>query len=296
MMDEQQILAYIRQTAREEPSHLIPVSGGLTAAGKYRVTLKGRDWMVKLMPGEAKRDMWYGELNKRAGDQIANPKMHRLFEDGTMCLLAPWITGKSLEAHLAEATPQESRAFAKQAAKILLQLHQDPIELPGFAQKLSQRLLAICDQVEAYGLVFPGRDACCALLRREAETRHPHKISFVHKDVRPENFIVSDGLLYLIDLDNGSLGEWAEDFPYLTTMVRPEHMVFSKALIETYLLEAQDAQSFWQDNLLYSTVQVVEYAIWKWQTKQRQMMIQGNNLLKQYDGLTSLIPHWWETV
>ena len=292
-MDNDLVYEYVRQTAHAEPAHMEPVHGGLTASGKYRVSLGGRDWMVKLVPGDEKRDLWYGELNRRANDSFANPKMHRLFSDGILCLLSPWITGKSLELCLNACTEDETRAYAEQVAQILLRLHRNPLELPGAAQRLSDRLRNLCNAVEACGLTFPGHDECCALVRREANERGPRLLSFVHKDIRPENFIVSGGRLYLIDFDNGSLEDPAADFPYLTTMVLPEHRFYSRAVTETYLQEA-DYDTFWKDNLLYSTVRVMEYAVWKWQTQRRQVFIQADNLIRQYCGLSSLVPQWWK--
>lgn len=291
-MRTEQILEYIRLTVNEEPDSLESVNGGLTQAEKYKVRFVGKSWMVKILQGDSKRNIWYEELNKRSNDQMANPKFHRLFEDGTLCLVSPWINGENLESCLAECTPEMAQAYGKQAARILLQLHKETVELVPYAQRFYEKTISICEQVESLGLTFPGHNECVAYLRQKVETRKPSAFSFVHRDVRPENFIISDGKLYLIDFDNGSLGEYAADFPYLTTMVRPEQQVFSKALIEAYC-HGTDMSAFWEDNLFYSTLQVVDYAIWKWHAKGRQVQLQADNLLYQYDCFSSFIPKWW---
>ena len=41
IMDKSRVLEYIRETAGAEVSCLEPVCGGLTAAGKYKITLDG---------------------------------------------------------------------------------------------------------------------------------------------------------------------------------------------------------------------------------------------------------------
>ena len=251
--------------------------------------------MVKHLPGDSKRDTWYRELSRRASARMAAPKMQRLFEDGTQCLISPWIQGESLEIKLASATAAETRAYAAHAAELLSELHGNTVEYPVHAQRLTEKILTACEQVEALGLTFPGHEICCAFLRREAEAHKPLRVSFVHNDVRPENFIVSKGQLYLIDFDNGGLGERASDFPYLTTIVRPEHQIFSKELTEIYLQQT-DTTTFWENNLFYSALKVVDYAIWKWNTKGRQVYYQAENLMQQYDRLTSLIPRWWQKV
>jgi hypothetical protein len=63
--------------------------------------------MVKILPGNPMRELWYAELNKRSNNQMANPKMHKLFPDGNLCLLSPWIEGECLEKHLQFATKDQ---------------------------------------------------------------------------------------------------------------------------------------------------------------------------------------------
>lgn len=289
---EQGHMEYITQTVGQPPESVEPVSGGLTLVGKYKVTVHGRDWMVKIVPGNANREMWYEALKQRADDRMANPKQFKRFEDGTLCLFAPWIVGDSLETILVNATASEVQAYGKQASELLKKLHSDPIEFPAAGQSMLKRINTACEQVEALKLTFPGHEKCCEFLRQAGEEHVFGKVSILHKDIRPENLIVLNGQLHLIDFENGGVGEPAEDFAYLMTMGRPEHRAFSRALTE-YYLQGQDAEKFWQDNLLYSTLQVVEYAIWKWHRKGRQVYHQAKNLMNQYDDLTAGIPKWW---
>lgn len=292
-MELQEILEYIRQTAGEEPEYLKPVSGGLSNAEKYKTKVLGSEWMVKIIDGTPVREMWYHELNNRSDDTMANPKMYRLFPDGKLCLLAPWIAGESLEKKLETATNQEIKDYAVQAANILLNLHKLRFDYPAYELSLKKRTEDAITAIKTIPLTFPGYEECCDYLQKAIQSREVKHLCFVHRDVRPENFIVKDGKLHLIDFDNGSLGERASDFTYITTMVREDHRAFSRMVIKTYL-EKAESEDFWQENLLYSTLQVVEYAIWKWNIKGRQVCLQAENLLNQYSTFKTLIPLWYQ--
>ena len=283
----------IEQTAGSAPAYVEPVSGGLSGVIKCKTEVNRKTYMVKVIPSDQRRDLWYTELNKHCDEQMANPKIHRLFPDGNMCLLSPWITGVSLEECLASASREQIDDYASQAADILLMLHREVFEFPPYQESLRSQLKGLCEKINEYGLIFPGKENVCDYLMKAVNEHQVRHVCFVHKDVRPENFIVHNGKLYLIDFDNGSLGERAADFPYLTTMVWPEHRLFAKKLIENYLSKADDPD-FWNANLIYSTAKVADYAIWKWEVKQRQVVIQANELMKQYEGLTRTIPAWWD--
>ena len=284
---------YIALTAEEMPTSLEAINGGLSQAGKYRATFGSDVRMVKLLRADERRLTWYMELMKRADKSMAVPGKVRLFDDGTLCLISPWISGESLEHVLASASEIETAKYGRAAAGIVAGLHRDSIEYPSFAISLRQRVGHACAEVNRLGLTFPGHKKCVDFLLDEIKLRHPSRVSFVHMDLRPENFILSDGELYLIDFDNGTIGERASDFAYLTTMARPDHRSFSRALIKSYL-GCADSEAFWRDNLFYSTLAVTEYAIWKWNTKGRQVCYQAQNLMQQYDNLTSVIPKWWK--
>ena len=291
IMNEINVLEYITQTANATPKYIEPVRGGLTKVVKCKTEICGQAFMVKILPGNPTRDLWYAELNKRSNNQMANPKMHKLFSDGTLCLLSPWIEGECLEKQLQFAGKKQIDEYTAQAAHLLLQLHNIPVDYPAYQDNLNKRIKSLCSKVENNSLSFPGKEVICNYLLNETEKHTADHVCLVHRDIRPENFVVKDKNIYLIDFDNGSLGERASDFPYLTTMVWPEHYVFANKLIEIYLSKI-DADYFWQTNLLYSAIQLVDYAIWKWETKQKQVFIQADNFMKQYKGLTSNIPAW----
>lgn len=291
-MNQDKIRELITQTAGEQPISLKPVSGGLSDADKFKTRVCGQDWMIKVLPGNTVRDLWYKELAVRSDDRMACPKMHHLFEDGTLCLMSPWIDGESLETRLLRGSKKDLQHFGEQAAEILLKLHQIPFVYPGYEKQLQDRVYRVCAQVEELQLSFPQHEQCCNFLRSSMEKYSVEHVCFVHKDIRPENFVVKDEQLYLIDFDNGSLGERAADFSYLTTMGGEQFFPFSKEILQTYLTEI-DFDDFWKKNLLYSTLQVVEYAIWKYQAKGKQVRLQAENLCAQYDGFTRTIPAWW---
>ncbi len=249
--------------------------------------------MVKVLPGNTIRDLWYRELAARSDDQMACPKMHHLFEDGTLCLMSPWIEGESLETRLRKGNKEDLQRFCEQAAQILLKLHQTPFAYPAYGQRLQDRVYRVCAQVEELHLTFPQHEQFCNYLRNSVENYTATHVCFVHKDVRPENFVVKDEQLYMIDFDNGSLGERATDFSYLTTMGGKQFFPFCREVLRTYLAEAGD-DTFWEKNLLYSTLQVVEYAIWKYQVKGKQIKLQAENLCAQYDCFAKVMPAWWD--
>lgn len=294
-MDEKQIFEYIYKTTGSEAESLTPVNGGLSATEKYKAKVNGQEWMVKISTGNSTRDMWYRELEKRSNAQMANPKMHKLFEDGTLCLLSPWINGESLEYKLRYATNEQVQNYGIQAAQILCELHKEPFDYPEYSKKFASRVNNACDEVEQLGLNFPGHKQCCSYLKDKIATYSTKHVCFVHKDVRPENFIVKKEKIHLIDFDNGSLGERVADFSYLTTMGGTEFFKFSRVLIEKYL-ELINDNGFWEKNLLYSTLQVVEYAIWKWKVKGRQVYYQAENLMNQYDNFRAIKPYWWDNI
>lgn len=281
----------LRLTIGSDPEQVEPVSGGLSAAAKFKVRAAGTEWMAKFTAGTPLRLRWYQELEKHSGSQMANAKHFRLFDDGTLCLLAPWIEGESLQDRLQTTGPDLLADYGQQAAEILLQLHCMPFDYPVYAAQIQQRVASACAQARELNLEFPHREEICKYLEKTAEQFVPGHICFVHKDVRPENFIVRDNQLYLIDFDNGNLGEPAADFSYLTTMGGTEQFPFAGEVLKNYL-SGTDAGEFWEKNLFYSALQVLEYGIWKFRSRGRQMRLQAENLWEQYAGLTECVPAW----
>lgn len=283
----------IEQTARAKLEALTAVDGGVSDAKKYKAVINGRPWMVKIMSGTPIKCVVYKEFAKLNCCQLAVAEMFHLFEDGTLCLIAPWIDGEGLDVALTHADEELIKDYGAQTADILKKLHSAEITYPEYHSRLTMRIENACRKVEALGLNFPMHKECVQFLREEISHCSTDKITLVHRDIRPENFIVSDGKLYLIDFDNGGPADAFCDFVYLTTMLHTEHQPFARQVLNSYFNQSPPAD-FWHKNLIYSTLQVMEYAIWKYELKGRQMRLQAENLILQYDGFKSTIPHWWK--
>lgn len=294
-MVNQEIYEVISQTAKSNIEVIDNVVGGLSNAGKYKVKINGKLWMAKIFDGTPMRLAWYKELSKLSGGALAVPEMCHLFDKSKLCLITPWIEGESLETKLVAATKSEIANYGMQAADILNTLHSVTIPDENYIERLYKRVINICESVENMNLSFPEREACCQFVKNVIEKYVVDDICLVHRDIRPENFIVRDGKLFLFDFDNGGIGEAASDFAYLSTMGAKEHLVFSKEVISNYLSD-NSKQNFWDKNLFYSTLQVMEYAIWKWETKGKQVYFQADNLIQQYTCFKSNIPVWWENI
>lgn len=294
-MVSQEVYEIISQTAKSKIETLDNVTGGLSDAIKYKAKINGDFWMVKIFDGTPLRLAWYKELSKLSGGALAVPEMCQLFNENKLCLITPWIEGESLEKKLVTATKSEIANYGVQAADILNTLHSVLISDNSYIERLINRVNNVCKTVEEMNLTFPKRDDCCQFIKNSIKEYAAEDICLVHRDIRPENFIVNNGKLFLFDFDNGGIGEAASDFAYLTTMGAKEHLVFSKEVLSNYLSD-NNKQVFWDKNLFYSTLQVMEYAIWKWQIKGKQVYFQADNLIKQYNDFKSNIPAWWKVI
>ena len=275
---------------------LFPVDQGLSGCSKFKVEMDNRYWMAKIFHSTSNRVLWYKELGKLQGGKLAVPEVVRFSADGVLCLLTPWIDGTGLEDALQEVgnTGIEIKSYAVQAANLIKELHRKkfPMTADDCKKRLMHRIDCACKEAERLKLAFPHVLESIQFLRKAGLERACDDMCFVHMDIRPENFILQNGQLYLIDFDNGGLGESVSDFVYLTTMGPGTHHSFTYYLLNSYWGESIPSE-FWEGNLVYSTLQMVEYAIWKYNNRGKQVLHQANNIWNQYDGFTSSVPLWW---
>ncbi len=290
-MSIDETIALVKKIVGGRVDGIIAVKGGVSGAKTYRAKIEGKEWMVKVLPSGNYRLEWYNQLALRATEKMANPK-YLGEEKGNLCLISPWINGENLEEKLDSLSLSQVDKLGREGGEILSSLHQKEIDYPLYQKAVKDKVCCLINKVNEYGLSFPGKKDCVEFLQKKIKEECKGKIYLTHRDVRPENFILNEKGLYLIDFENGSVGERGSDFVYCTTMGKPEHRRFYHALIEEYLTRV-DYKEFWKDNLFYSTMQLLEYAVWKWENREKQVKEQAENLIYQYDNFTSIIPAWW---
>lgn len=289
--NEKKIDRYIYSAFKAHARAIEEIKAGCSEAEKYKVKIDNKLWMLKIVKGTSLREMWYRELAKYRGENLIPPKYFHHFNDDVLCLFTPWKEGVILEEYLKSASHSEIENLGKQAANMLLKLHRPKYFFPRYKEHIEQRVEKICDDIKKYSLEFPGNLLCCNFMLDYLKNYSVDSVRLVHRDIRPENFIVSNGNLMLIDFENGGIGEYVEDFSYLTTIIPPEHYNFSEIVLKNYL-ENINQEEFWNKNMFFSTLKVAEYAVWKFKRSGRQMKYQAENLMKQYNCFSSVYPEW----
>ena len=144
------------------------VGGGVSPAGKYHVEAEGRVWMCKCFQTKPRIAEWYTLVKEAGCPQLASAEKWLEDEAGRICVLAPWIDGTELGTYLL-SHPERTEECGLAAGRLLRRLHQIP--LTGVAG------------------VPDG------------------KMSLLHNDLKPEHFIFRDGRPYLVDFENGGVGD-----------------------------------------------------------------------------------------
>ena len=291
-MDINEFCGLFKQLIGVQVETCLEITDGCSGALKYKVSFNGQAWMAKVIKISPDRIQWYQGLAEIREPGLAIPDIYTMPDTSKVLILAPWVSGVRLDSVLGFSDPSVSAKYGRLAALLLKRLHHKSVMDSGYPDRLKARVDRLCSVVMQYELSFPARDVCMDFVKTYVKYIHPMRIAYLHRDIRPENFIVCENTISLIDFDNGSVGESEADFVYLTTMGESKHRAFAKSLILNYL-DGCVTNEFWEKNLFYSTLQVMEYAVWKWEVKQKQMLLQAQNLLLQYDCFQSIEPLWW---
>ena len=172
----------IRALISDGSIRISTVGGGISPAGKYRVEAGGRVWMCKCFQAKPRIGEWYALVKAAGCPQLAGAEKWLEDEAGRICVLAPWIDGTELGTYL-RSHPERMEDCGLAAGRLLRRLHQIP--LTGVA--------GIPDG----------------------------KMSLLHNDLKPEHFILRDGRPYLIDFENGSIGDPEADIRRLAERLPP---------------------------------------------------------------------------
>lgn len=236
-----------------------PVRNGNSDAQVCKVQAGGKTWAAKIFPQKPCLNEWYALLREIGEPHLVSAWVCRETE-GTVCTLTPWIEGPSLDARLAHH-PEEAAFWGEQAAALVKKLHKQPVDEARFhirySEILDHQIDLACKAAERLSL--PQITECCAYLSKFRTDLRLSKVCLLHKDMHPENFLIRDGELYLIDFDNGGLGECEQDIVRLLDTFG-EQSTFVRSFLQHYLGE-ESMVHFWERCMAYRMLTLIQQAV-----------------------------------
>lgn len=275
-------------------------SGGASVDLKYVISCEGKKYFVKLIRRDESRLQYYEGLCRirEAEPQLLVPESCT-YTDGYVVIVTRWMEGRTLDGYLLEHR-SEMEGCGEKAGRILFQMHNDPfigesLERLHYSARSSvdKRIREVTDDVSSLGICFDGAEDAVRYLNDNIGIVRDERRALIHNDVRPENFFLSEEGMFLYDFEDGTISDRYQDFSFLTTLSAEELRPFSRGFIRAYF-DGNIPDDFWQANLFFSTLKVVEYAVFRMKTKGRQIHQQSENLLTMYDHFRSAVPDWWE--
>lgn len=287
---------------------LAEIEAGLSDDVKFRADLNGQSYIVKIVEGrreapyDANRIIWYRALcmaNKLDG-RIVCPKWFDYIGDHVVTITG-WKRGISLEEYLYN-NPDKMTEYGIEIGKLLHKIHnfgfiKSEIKKSGekFAPKILKKVDGLLESVGRLNISFAGIEKVTAYLRENGHVVSEDRAGILHNDVRPENFILDDGGIYIFDFDSGTISDCYADFTYLTVLADKTFRVCAYAAIRSYF-GGDIPEDFWRANLYFSLIKLLEYAVYKFKKSGKAVVNQAKNFLEVFNNYDDVIPSWWNEI
>jgi aminoglycoside phosphotransferase (APT) family kinase protein len=187
----------------------------------------------------ALRQLWANGFGRASRDGIHIPEPYAYQPEHSLLLMED-VPGQSLKALLKRRTagPDHIRLFATAAAK----LHQCPVVLtdPSMIDDYLARS-TVNARPEALAAAFPDLAADIAWVLKAARDAHcrfgEDTLALCHGDPHPDQFLIADGHLWILDLDRAGYGDPMHDLALVFVSLRG---LESKASRAAYVRDVLD--------------------------------------------------------
>lgn len=271
------------------------IEAGLSLAEKFHVWSNGSQYLVKITPESLNFEKY--EVLKKMYDEgitvVAALKWKYYSENKLTVLVYDWISGENLEDILKKCSEEEKIQYGKKAAKLIKQFHT--FDISGFKRNNMPYSLFkrynFC--LMRYRATFPYmKEIKLYIKRRKSVWKSCERLSLTHQDLRPENILVYNDRLYMIDFETADFADPYSDFVFCISMQPDYQHAYSRSLINSYF-DFEIPEDFWQWTLFYGAMAVQKYAIWKYRARHKKVKLQAIHFYELYSGLTSTIPAFW---
>ncbi len=287
-------LLYHKITARQ------PIEKGWSGDKKYRVTVDGTDYLLRIAPKEKRERCRHQFENmqraKALGIPMDDPVEFGESEDGVYTILR-FIHGTDAEAYIPTLPVEKQYTYGLDAGRILAKLHTlpAPADAEDWERRFNRKIDCKIAMYEACPLKYDEGDA---FLQHIASSRHLLKgrsQTWQHGDYHIGNMMMDEnGVLTIIDFDRDDWGDPWEEFNRIVwcAQVAP---AFASGMVDGYF-GGNVPMEFWSLLALYissNTLSSLPWAIPFGDGEVAVMRTQAEEILAWYDHFRTCIPNWY---
>ena len=231
------------------------------------------------------------------GIPMCTPLEFGICEEGVYSLQG-WIEGVDLEEVIGGMSLDRQAFYGEQAGRFLRKMHRIPApkDQPDWGERFDAKIDRKLRAYRECPLSYEGGEAFIAYINANRHLLQGRPQSFQHGDYHVGNMMLDEkGNLFVIDFNRWDYGDPWEEFNRIVWSVQASP-TFAKGLLDGYF-EGEIPENFWRLLALYiasNTLGSLPWAIPFGKKEIATMRRQAAQVLEWYEGMTRIIPTWYE--
>ena len=281
----------------------IPIEYGWSGDRKYcAVTDRGE--RVFLRTADISRlERKKREFQKMKEVEALGIPMCRPLEIGTtdegVYVIHSWIEGTDAEGEIGRLSDAEQYRYGLDAGRILKKIHSIPApeDAPDWETRFNAKIDRKIEMYRDCGLKYEDGEAFLNYLARNRHLLSGRPQSYQHGDYHVGNMMIDrNGKLTVIDFDRDDFGDPWEEFNRIVWSAQAAPS-FASGMVDGYF-DAQVPEAFWRLLALYMSSNALGSLPWAMnfgEAEVRVMLNQGKQILSWYEGMTRVVPRWYNS-
>ena len=281
-----------------------PIEKGWSGDQKYcAVTADGTKYLLRISSIDRleRKRREYEKMSEVAqlGIPMCLPVEFGTSEEGAYSIQS-WIDGEDAEEKVMAMDVAEQYRYGLDAGRILAKIHTIPApkDAPSWETRFNAKIDRKIAMYESCELKYEsGGDAFLSYLAENRYLLRGRPQSYQHGDYHIGNMMINqDGVLTIIDFDRDDVGDPWEEFNRIVWCAQAAP-AFASGMVNGYF-GGEVPMEFWKLLALYissNTLSSLPWAVAFGEAEITTMRNQAAQVLEWYDGMTNVVPAWYQT-